>query len=185
MHRTDRRRGLLSATIALIAVLLPCAPAAAVQHLVGAGDTWEHIEPKLRPGDEVILLPGRHREVVFNRIAGTPDAPITIRSADPRNPSEIAADREGLRIKDARHVIIRDLNVVGGSIGGILLSTRSDGQPGESGQTADPRSDVMIINCTVSRIGPKGQRHGISLNGMIDVRIRTAACLAGAAPASR
>ena len=47
--------------IALIAPLLLAQAAGATQHLVSPGEDLELLDERLKPGDEIILMPGQHR----------------------------------------------------------------------------------------------------------------------------
>lgn len=136
-------------------------PALAIQHLVRPGDDWQALGPRLRPGDEIILMPGSHRGAMFEQIMGSAKRPITIRGADPANPSTIEAGREGLRIKSASHLVIRNLTVTGASVHGISLEAAEDAGAGA----------VLIESVRVNKTGPKGVRHGISLRNLNNVRI--------------
>ena len=135
--------------------------ALAVQHLIRPGDDWQSLGPRLRPGDEIILMPGQHRGATFDQIAGNPKRPIIIRGADPANPSTIEAGREGLRIKLASHVVIRNLAVTGATVHGINLEAAADAGAG----------NIRIESVRIAKTGPRGARHGISLRNMSNVQI--------------
>jgi len=138
------------------------------QHLVAPGDDWAMLVPKIRPGDEVILMPGRHRGASIELLTGTPDKPITIRGGDPENPAEIDAGKDGIRLKQAANLIFKDLSVSGGTVSGITIS----GPPAlAEGETPTPQR-IQFRNVTIKRIGPKKLRHGLSLTGLEDVRIQ-------------
>jgi hypothetical protein len=161
--------------------------ASAAQHLINPGDDWQSKVGKFRPGDEIILMPGRHRPASFDRLAGTAEAPIIIRGASPQKPSIIASQLDGIRVKEGAHLVIQDLQISGGSASGIWIGAA---QPESETQAAEPDAvltprlgasndkvrtqrarDILIRNVSISKIGPRGQRHGIFLTGFVDVRI--------------
>jgi hypothetical protein len=147
-----------------VAVMCIAGPARAVQHLVAAGESWQERAAKLRPGDEVILMPGKHKPGLIEVLSGTASRPITIRGVDSENPPEIEAEREGLRIRQASHIIIRDLAITGGSIAGITLGS-------SAGNPETDVNNILVKNVTVRRVGPKGQRHSLALIALNRVRV--------------
>lgn len=160
---------------ACLAQALFCAPAQAVQHLITAGEDWQGLASRVRPGDEIILMPGRHRGASFDSLIGTTDHPITIRGADPKNPSTIDSQRDGIRIKRVANVVIRDLNINGGTISGITLASvaadrsmsNSDGSKPASGAVGS----VLLRNVGISRVGPRGQRHALLVTAVTDLHV--------------
>jgi hypothetical protein len=152
--------------VVVCAILGLARPARAAQHLINPGDDWQSRATKIRPGDEVILLPGRHRPASFDRLVGTSEAPITIRGASPQKPAVISAQLDGIRIKHGAHLVIKDLQITGGSASGIWISGAS-----AEGSAAQRDNDILITNVAISKIGPRGQRHGIYLNALNDVRV--------------
>jgi hypothetical protein len=135
--------------------------ALSVQHLVRPGDDWQSLGPRLRPGDDIILMPGLHRPATFDQITGSAKRPITIRGADPANPSTIEAGREGLRIKSGSNLVIRNLVITGASVCGINLETAEDAGAG----------NVRIESVRITKTGPRGLRHAISLRNLHNVQI--------------
>ena len=126
-------------------------PAHARQYLVGPGDNWKHIAPSLRPGDEIILMPGRHKSCVLQGIQGTGKRPIVIRGLTPDKPSLIVAKAEGLRLVGVKHVIIKDVVISGARINGISVLPSL-----EPGATRDGpwKSHLTLQNVTIERTGP-------------------------------
>ena len=165
--------------------LWACAWRHAAQHLINPGDDWASKVDKIRPGDEIVLMPGRHRAASFDRLVGTAGATITIRGASPAKPSIIAAQLDGIRIKEAAHIVIKDLQIVGGAASGIWIAA-AQGSDDATGSTPPPMpdepitavkpksvraSDIYIDNVAISKVGPRGQRHGIYLCGFTDARL--------------
>ena len=171
-----------TATLVLLcSLLLPwCigAPALAVQHPVNPGDNWEALGPKIKPGDEIVLLPGKHRPASFDRLVGNSKRRIVIRSADPSNPALIEGSREVLCIKHAAHLLIKDIHITGGTIAGISLSSSqkraaiNNPIPGAKPEPV-PAGNVRLENVTIERIGPANgrQRHAMVIWGLEHVQI--------------
>ncbi len=156
------RSGLIVAII-----LTPTAPAAGTQHLVSPGNSWEHLADRARPGDRIILLPGRHRPASFNGLQGAPGKPIRIGGLDPSNPGIVMAGREGLRFQQPQHLVIENLIITGATMRGLVIN----GGPGQ-GETREPwPAHVTLRNVTVQRTGPRGDRHAIDLTGLSDLQI--------------
>lgn len=182
-------RCILILAIAITSMATPSVRAA--QFLINPGDDWQAKAAKLRPGDEIVLMPGRHRPATIDRLVGTAQAPITIRGASTQKPSVINAPLDGIRIKEGAHVVIKDLQIIGGSASGIWIAAEqpdSNAQepapsteapaiiiPGEATPALITRTsrarDIYIENVSISRVGPRGQRHGVFLCGFADVRI--------------
>ncbi|MCI0364718.1 MAG: right-handed parallel beta-helix repeat-containing protein [Phycisphaerales bacterium] len=175
MVPNSRRMWMFSGAGAIAAALAISPRAAAVQHLVNESQNWEQLASKVRAGDEIILMPGRHRKASFESLMGTAQKPIIIRGADPRKPTDIVAerDREAIRIKNCSHVVIRDVNIVGGTICGVTI-TGAPVNPKAVDENGNPEtmgSSITIRNVSISRVGPKGQRHGLIITGMSNVQI--------------
>ncbi len=160
-----RNRCWISLVIGLLTLGATCLPALAQrQHLISPGGDWQQLASRIRPGDEIILMPGRHRPAAFESLVGTPDQPIVIRSVDPARPAEIVAEREAIRITRASHLVIRDLIITGGTISGITIGS-SDYNPQQ------PDVNIQIRNVRITRIGPRGQRHAIALMNINHITI--------------
>lgn len=165
------------AAAALLCALALSPAAHAGQILINPGDDWQTKAAKARPGDEIILMPGRHREALFDRLEGAPNAPITIRGASPTKPSIISAQLDGIRIKQGAHLIIKDLQIIGGSASGIWIGAAQEDPSASAPALARSRAararEVQIDNVSISQVGPRGQRHGVFLWGFADVRIKS------------
>jgi len=150
------------------ALMLGLAPAvAATQHLIGDGEDWEDISGTLKPGDEVILMPGRHLPATLDAPHGTAARPIVIRGLDPKRPPIIVADRYGIRLRDPRHVRIENVIISGATIHGILL----DGVSPDPA-TSDPGSGpVSLTSVLIEDTGPKGKRHAINARRITKLRV--------------
>ena len=112
---------------AVVAALAVTSAAHATQHLVRAGHPWDRLANQVKPGDEIILMPGVHRPTTLTGLTGTKDAPIVIRGLDPKAPVTIEAERYGLRLRDPYGVRLANLRIVGARINGIIIEdTRAD-----------------------------------------------------------
>jgi hypothetical protein len=151
--------------VALVAVLAVSTSARATQHLVRAGHPWQQLTKKVRPGDEIILMPGVHRPAFLKDLRGTKDAPIVIRGLDPRAPTQIEADRHGIRLRDPYSVRLANLHIIGARINGIHIE-RVNGD-----DASKPVGRIEMENVRIERTGPRGQRHALLLDGLEDVTI--------------
>lgn len=142
--------------------------ASATQHLLQPGDSWDVIDERLRPGDEILLLPGEHEPGVLTRAQGTGEQPITIRSLDPSQEATINATRYGIRLQAPKHVIIEKIRITGATINGIMAA--GDDINGDS--TSSEWSGALTIrDIRVSQTGPEGKRDAIACEGLRKVRI--------------
>lgn len=149
----------------------------ATQHLVSPGQDWQQLAARMRPGDEIILMPGRHRPATLNRLQGERDNPITIRGLDPKRPPVIAASRYGLVLHQPQHVVIENIVITGATIAGLVVDDLDPTAEPNSHEPAPPtprkpwRANLVIRNVSVTNTGPQGKRHAIELSGLQDVRI--------------
>ncbi|MHC4446738.1 MAG: right-handed parallel beta-helix repeat-containing protein [Planctomycetota bacterium] len=152
----------------MVAIMLAAsAPAAGTQHLVSPGSPWQDVAERARPGDRIILMPGRHRTASFNGLQGAPGKPIRIGGLDPSNPAMIRAGREGLRFQQPQHLVLENLVITGATISGLVIN----GGRGQ-GETREPwPAHVTLRNVTVQRTGPHGQRHALDLAGLGNLQI--------------
>ena len=167
---------------ALVLAMLLAPAAAATQHLVRPGSDVELLDERLKPGDEIILMPGEHRPATLESVQGTAERPIIIRGLDPANPSTIEASTYGLRLRHPRHVRISDVIIIGATIHGIFLEGDAErpgeeaaGQeaPGEEAPAASSPSagNVFINRVTILDTGPKGLRHAVHARHLRNLRI--------------
>lgn len=90
--------------------------------------TFAYATERLKPGDELVLLPGRYQEILRPRVAGTKERPVVIRSETPGGAV--------LDLAQSLPVAVEVLNVNHVTIDGLRI---------ENG--AFPRSQCYIINC--------------------------------------
>ncbi|MCL4210662.1 MAG: right-handed parallel beta-helix repeat-containing protein [Phycisphaeraceae bacterium] len=140
----------------------------ATQHLVSPGDDWSRLAPRLKPGDEIVLMPGRHIAAYFEDLHGASDKPIIIRPLSRDHPVLIGAREQGLHLVRPRHVIIRDIQVVGASGNGINMD---DGgiDPDKTPDAQPWPANVRLERVSVLRTGPVGNHDGIKISGLSGV----------------
>ena len=149
----------------------------ATQHLVSPGQDWQQLADRVRPGDEIILMPGCHRPATLNQLQGTRGNPITIRGLDPKRPSIIEATGVAPARHRPPHVVIEHLFITGAPICGLVaddLAATPARFPTESSPPTPRkpwRANLVIRNITITNTGPQGKRHAIELSGLQDVRI--------------
>ncbi|MBX3374373.1 MAG: right-handed parallel beta-helix repeat-containing protein [Phycisphaeraceae bacterium] len=155
------------ATVALMLALASAVPAAATptQHLVRPGQDWLRIAHRASPGDEILLMPGRHLGGTLEHVRGTEQRPISIRSADPRRPVEIETSLHGLRLRHCAHLRLERLQIAGARIAGIVL----EGDPSDDPDRV--MRDITLRDVTIQRTGPSGQRHGVIVRHGSQIRL--------------
>ncbi len=142
---------------------------AAEQHLVSPGDSIEFLQRKLQPGDEIILLPGRHRPFRLAGLRGDDEGPFRIRSLENGPPAIITGGAIGIELTDVRDVEIDHLVIEDMEIAGVLIVN----EPGaDSGPPRPEAPDIVISDVAIHKIGPTGNRDAIRLEGADHVAIR-------------
>ena len=116
------------------------------------------------PGWRITLAPGVYRPGVYARdLRGTPESPILIQGADPKDPPVFEGGRVGLHLSDCAHLTLRNVVVQGQSGNGINV---------DDGGTFDtPSHHVTLENVRVADVGPRGNRDAIKLSGVDDLRV--------------
>lgn len=172
----------------------------ATHHLISPGQSWPPAAKNLRPGDEILLLPGEHRPALLQGIYGEEARPVVIRSADLKNPSVIRGGHVALQLSDCRHIVVRNVIISESTLCGLLiddkqgdlvdqllapavvsttpntalpqLSASADAAiTGASAPDSDPLDHITIDSVTIRRIGPQGARHGMSIVGQQSVTV--------------
>lgn len=118
---------LLFQTTVLLVVLLVADHSQATEYPLHPGEMDFQFSPSegeesnalsgayLKPGDQIVLLPGNHRQINLRHLAGTIEQPIVIRSAFGKtgsfegNPLDHSAKDFCLKISDSKHVTIKNL----------------------------------------------------------------------------
>ncbi|MHC5114152.1 MAG: right-handed parallel beta-helix repeat-containing protein [Planctomycetota bacterium] len=152
----------------ITALALALAPAVSgTQYLIGHGESWKDLSGTLKPGDEIILMPGQHVPATLDAPHGTAEKPIVIRGLDPKRPPTIVANRYGIRLRDPRHVRIENVIVTGATIHGISLEGVA--RKSESADTGS--GSVTISNVVIDNTGPEGLRHAINARRITTLRV--------------
>lgn len=142
---------------------------ASTQHLVAAGQDLAAVAKRVRPGDEIVLMPGRHDPATIVDLAGKPGDPITIRGFNERNPGVIRADAYGLVLVRPRYVVLKDLRIQGPRLAGVVLS---DSDPAAEAPTGEPTpADVLVSRVEVEGGGRDVEPNGIVIAGLANVRL--------------
>lgn len=128
MHILARNRALPLSVAAALAFAGAATTLRAETYEVIAGDDWSVLGPRLKPGDEVVLLEGTHVPAAFEGLAGEPGKPIVFRSKDPRALAQIKPDREGVKLVDCRHVRLERLGVRNARRAGIVIEGTEPGR---------------------------------------------------------
>lgn len=146
----------LGMLVGSVVALVATAEAMATQFLVRAGDDWSALKEKVHPGDEIILMPGNHREVRFDGLKGEQEKPIIIRSAslDPRNLATITATDVGIYLMRAEFVRIENILIVGGRRAGIVVTGDGDGRS----------QHVTLTNVFVAKTGDMAEKCGVRID---------------------
>ena len=163
--RTLRRRGTAPIALWLVAALAVAAPAQrpgeSPPRIVEANPrTYLALLPTLRAGDTLLLAPGTYDNAdappglpIFD-LHGTAAAPITITGPEggPRPVFVGRATHNTVRIANASHVVVRNLDIDGRNLGG-------DGVNGQG-----PSHHITLENLGIRGIGPVQGVVGISTN---------------------
>lgn len=165
----DRRARSRAVRVALMMLLcfVWTLPVCATQHLVSPGQDWSRLLDRIKPGDEIILMPGPHRPAYFQNLHGTADKPITIRGFSEDHPGLITGQSFGIQLSRPRHVILQDLIISGARGNGLNL----DDQDSQNAIGEPWIADVLIRRVKVLRTGPSGNTDGIKLSGLRNVRV--------------
>lgn len=147
------------------------------QYLVQPGQTWQHIVPELKPGDEVIFPAGFHVPQVIEGLKGTRERPIILRSRD-RVPAAVACEGEGWVFRRPEHVIVENILFLNPAGAAIVIDGRDAGAAGaDTGADADTangqpwKAEFTLRNCTVSGARAEPTQDAVRVSGCSDVRI--------------
>jgi len=144
--------------------------AGATQYMVSPNDDWSNFIPRLKPGDEVVLMPGRHIPVFVEGLVGTEQRPIIIRGFKNDFSSYIDAREHGLHLVRPQFVVIQDVRILGATGNGINVD--DGGTDRDDNPDAEPWvANIRIRRVEVLRTGPSGNTDGIKLSGLRGARI--------------
>ncbi len=194
-----RIAGLCAVVGSLLAGFAPPRASAAV-HALRPGATIASLGVEIKPGDEIVLEPGRHGPIEIDGLRGERGRPIVIRGSNPNVPAAIAGEEFGILVRGGSHLLVKDVIVIGGSRAAVIVepapATESAGgaptehltlrrvavgRTGAEGVAMALRGarDVSIEQCRTDRAGAAS----IVLDHCADVRILDAALVGGADPA--
>ncbi len=120
---------------------------------------------KLKPGTTVLIAPGTYTGgVAIRGAAGTRNAPIVIRGADPKQPPLLKGGNEALHLSDCVHVTLKDLAVAGCRDNGINID--------DGGSFATPSRRIVVENVTIREVGPQGNHDALKMSGVEEFVVR-------------
>lgn len=151
--------------ILLLSLCLFAAPAqAAVQSIRNAAELRAAL-PALKPGITLSLAPGEYGGGYFlQNVSGTPNAPIVIRAADPKNPPVFSKGANGWQLSDCNYLTLRGLVLRGCTDNGLNID--------DGGSFQTPSRHIVIEDVTIQEIGPKGNHDGLKMSGVDDFTVR-------------
>lgn len=152
-------------TAAVACALCFATKSQATQHLVDSGKDWQRITPLVRPGDEILLLPGDHRSAVLDGLQGTKDEPITIRGLDPNNPPAIDG---AIALLNPRNIILENVVFDRCNDTTILIGRGASESDSESDESI---GHVTIRNIRFTNIGMKPSTKVIEISGVSNITI--------------
>lgn len=131
---------------------------------VGTRDELIRALRAAKPGAVILVAPGKYAGGFSQaKLRGTKESPIVIVGADAADPPIIEGGGSGLHLSSPEHVELRDL---------VFAAATGNGLNIDDGGSADtPANHVTLKNITVRDIGPRGNRDGIKLSGLVDFRI--------------
>lgn len=149
-------------SLSLLISTLGATAADAAQFLVRAGDDWSALKAKLKPGDEIILMPGKHRSVRFEDVAGEEGKPIVIRSPDEKAISTIFATDIGIHLVRCKYIRIDHVAISGGKRAGIVVTGDGEGRS----------SHIVLDSVYVTKTGDEGEQCGVRLERVDHVTMK-------------
>jgi len=158
-NRWDKR-WCSAAPLLLGALALLPAAAHGTQHLVEPGKDWSTLVSKVRPGDEILLMPGTHSSVTLRGLRGTAEQPITIRGIDPDDPPRLRGPKPALTLINAEHVVLEHFVIVDCAATAVVIAREPDQpQPETESETNQPGSDAPVRSSRPDKRGPVVLRH--------------------------
>lgn len=141
----------------------------ASQYLVQPGQSWQHIVPELKPGDEVIFPAGFHLPMVLDGLKGTRERPIILRSRD-RVPAAVACEVDGWVFRRPEHVIVENILFLNPRGAAIAIDGRD--QAAGPGMPAQPwKAEFTVRSCSVSGSRKDAGQDAVRVVACSDVRV--------------
>lgn len=117
-----------------------------------------------KPGDQILVAPGRYRGQEFRNIRGTQKNPILIAAEDPTDPPVFVGGYDGLKFADVSHLELRSLVVEGPADNGVNI---------DDGGNMDMTAHHVVLNrLTIRCRSDNGNQDGIKLSGLTDFEVR-------------
>ena len=117
-----------------------------------------------KPGAVLRIAPGTYDgRLHLVDVKGAEGKPVVLEAADPAQPPVFRGGANGLQLTDAVHVELRNLVFEGQTGNGLNVD--------DGGTPETPSHHVTLRGLTVRDVGPDGNRDGIKLSGILDVRV--------------
>jgi hypothetical protein len=117
-----------------------------------------------RPGDTILLAGGRYKGPIYLRnVQGTSRAPVVLSGADPDNPPIIVGGNEAIHLVACNYVTLAFLTVQNCRDNGINID--------DGGDLDTPSRGILVANCTIRNVGPRGNHDALKLSGLADFHV--------------
>ena len=131
---------------------------------VGDDDAFRRALAAAGPGTRIVLKGGKYRPGVSARdLRGTAESPIVIEAANADDPPVFEGGQVAFHFSDCAHLTLRHLVVRGQSGNGINID--------DGGTFDSPSHHVTLEGIRVADVGPTGNRDGIKLSGIDDLKL--------------
>ncbi len=116
------------------------------------------------PGTTVLIAPGVYDGGLHVAgLHGEEGSPITVRAADPDDPPVFRGGTNGMQLSRVSHVVLEHLVFEGATGNGLNID--------DGGVIDEPSHGVVLRGLVVREVGPRGNRDGIKLSGVVAFRI--------------
>ncbi|MBA7646879.1 hypothetical protein ES703_54645 [subsurface metagenome] len=120
---------------------------------------------ELEPGTTILLAPGSYQGGLYlHAIAGTKEAPVVIRGADPNNPPLFTGGRQAIHLSDCSYVILSNLKAKAFPSNGINID--------DGGSYETPAHHIILENLTILETGPWGNHDALKMSGVDYFQVR-------------
>jgi hypothetical protein len=148
--------------LSFVAMTAATRHAHADQYLVQPGESWDSLGPKLKAGDEILLKPGVHRPASFTALQGSTLAPIIIRCSEVGKLTQIAPEREAIKLVDCKHIRVQGIGILNARRAGILIEST----------TRFASEDISIHDVMINGVKGLAEESGIVARGVTSLDIR-------------
>lgn len=116
------------------------------------------------PGTRILLAPGTYPGGFhFVGVRGEPGRPVVIAAADASRPPVIQGGSNGIQFSDAEWLELENLVFTGATGNGLNLD--------DGGSFDTPARNIVLRGLRITDVGPKGNRDGLKLSGVVDFRV--------------